>query len=749
MKGPVVYVYLMCFAFNRYQKIHDNLVSSFIHYVNKYVDEAKEAVQEEIYNLKIESNENLEKVAKVLDFFVDEEISDEQSFGEVRQKAFEILRKEKFSALSKYMAGIRFDEAEYEWNYYEKKGATFKKNLRPLFLAIDFESHRKDDPLIAAVAILKEILRDKRRTTQIRDYVYPQTIISAKLKKYLYDAREIEVEGKRWQIQELNVNKFEFLIYRLLNNSLESYDIVIKDSILFKSFEEDLVDDEKWKNRDQLIQNLELPYLDKPVDEILDSLEKELETKITQANDRIQKGQNPHIKITKRKGDIRWNLPYPSHEDPENHPLYDQLPQIEIYDLLAFVAEKSKLMEAFEHILETYVKKEMDDQAIIACIIALATNMGIRKMAQISDIGYQALFGASNNFIRLETLKKGNDQISNAIAQLPIFKYYNVEEEVIHASSDGQKFETQIDILRSRYSPKYFGLDKGIVPYTLLANHVPINAKMIGANDHESHFLFDVIYNNTSDIRPDRVSTDTHGRNNVNSAILHIFGYLFAPRLKTLNQDSKLVYAFQNPQAYQDCLIKPIRKINRALIKEEWENIQRIIVSLALKETTQCIIIRKLSSTKRKNKTQKALWEFDNIISSLYFLNYIDNVLLRQHVQKAVNRVESYHKLKRAIFHDNFGRFRVKTEVEQEIWSECTRLIANSVIFYNSYFLSKILEERKKAGTMEDADIFKKISPVAWKHINFYGRFEFQKENKHSTENIEKILGAGTSFLFL
>jgi TnpA family transposase len=175
-------------------------------------------------------------------------------------------------------------------------------------------------------------------------------------------------------------------------------------------------------------------------------------------------------------------------------------------------------------------------------------------------------------------------------------------------------------------------------------------------------------------------------------------------------------------------LIKPVRKIRSHLIIEEEDNIKRIIVSLALKSTTQSTIIRKPSSYDRKNRTKKAFWEYDNIIKSLYILNYIDSLTLRQSVQKALNRGEAYHKLKRAVFHANQGKFRVKTELEQNIWSECTRFLANSIIFCNAYILSALLTEAEQAGRTEEADLIKHISPIAWRHINFLGRFEFQKE---------------------
>ncbi|MBU3093593.1 transposase [Clostridium sp. CF011] len=114
-----------------------------------------------------------------------------------------------------------------------------------------------------------------------------------------------------------------------------------------------------------------------------------------------------------------------------------------------------------------------------------------------------------------------------------MFRHYDIDE-VIHSSSDGQKFETNINTINSRHSPKYFGLKKGIVSYTLVSNHIPVNAKTIGVNEHESPYVFDILYNNTSDIQTDIHSTDTHGANEVNFAILHFFDYRYAPRYKDI-----------------------------------------------------------------------------------------------------------------------------------------------------------------------------------------------------------------------
>jgi len=151
-------------------------------------------------------------------------------------------------------------------------------------------------------------------------------------------------------------------------------------------------------------------------------------------------------------------------------------------------------------------------------------------------------------------------------------------------------------------------------------------------------------------------------------------------------------------------------------------------VSLALKETTQSTIVRKLSSHARNNRTKRALWEYDGIHRSLYLLNYIDSPSLRRSVQKALNRGENYHQLRRAVSFASFGKLRFKTEYEQELWSECSRLIANCIIFYNASILSQLLEYQERTGDMQGAAVTKKVSPIAWQHTNLHGRYEFQKQ---------------------
>ena len=182
---------------------------------------------------------------------------------------------------------------------------------------------------------------------------------------------------------------------------------------------------------------------------------------------------------------------------------------------------------------------------------------------------------------------------------------------------------------------------------------------------------------------------------------------------------------FRHPGYYADRLIKPSRKTFDALIVKEWPNIPRIRASLAQKDVTQATVVRKLSSYTRQNQTKKALWELDNIRRTIHILDFIDDPNLRQSVQKALNRGEAYHRMRRAVSYVNSGKFRVKTEAEQQIWNECSRLIANAIIYYNTLLLSRVYEQKVAAGDLEAIKILKSTSPVAWRNVNLIGNFDF------------------------
>ena len=122
------------------------------------------------------------------------------------------------------------------------------------------------------------------------------------------------------------------------------------------------------------------------------------------------------------------------------------------------------------------------------------------------------------------------------------------------------------------------------------------------------------------------------------------------------------------------------------------------------------------------------MWEYDNIVKTHYLLSFLSSKHLRSNVQKALNRGEAYHKLRKHIFYADKGKFKVHSAQEQQIWAECARLIANAIIYYNTYLLSELLVKEERAGNKKAVELLKKVSPIAWQHIHIYGTYKFSDD---------------------
>jgi hypothetical protein len=396
MAAPTARLYLLCFAYHRLQEINDNLIEAFIHLVNGYERDAKLSAKESVYQAKTAAAANLKAAGQVLNLFVYPSIPTYTPFGTVQEKAFTLLPREQFPSITHYMSDAEFDEAGFEWAYYVRMSHAFKVNLQHLFSALDFAGRVEDTPLLKAVNFLQTALRQGKTPLQIKASEFLLAVISKGLRRYLFSATPSDGED---QNRRLDVDRYEFLVYRLLRNALEAGNVFVGDSTQFRRFEDDLISDERWKDKDAVLREIGAPILLPPIAETLAALREELEKKFALVNQRIESGTNRHIKLHGAGEKRRWTLVYPSEEEPINSPFFGELPAIGIADLLWFVHGETNFLSAFTHVLDRYIKHEPAWHEILACLIAFGTNMGLWKMAAVSDLSYSSLRATARNYL--------------------------------------------------------------------------------------------------------------------------------------------------------------------------------------------------------------------------------------------------------------------------------------------------------------------------------------------------------------
>ena len=103
--------------------------------------------------------------------------------------------------------------------------------------------------------------------------------------------------------------------------------------------------------------------------------------------------------------------------------------------------------------------------------------------------------------------------------------------------------------------------------------------------------------------------------------------------------------------------------------------------------------------------------------------------------------------MRRAVSYANFGKLRFKTEQEQQLWGECSRLITNCIIYYNASILCSLLAYKETVGDSQGVAQLEQVSPIAWQHLNFYGRYEFSKHPELINMNtiIQELVQMGST----
>ena len=199
------------------------------------------------------------------------------------------------------------------------------------------------------------------------------------------------------------------------------------------------------------------------------------------------------------------------------------LPKTMLPDVMMYLGDYINMWSGFSHMKTRYNKKKAPVKlALNAVSLAEAFGISIEQMADMSDLSYNLLRSTQEDFVRVDTLCATNVLACNFIHSLPIFKKWNLMGDKLIADADGQKLPTSKSTIQSRYSTKYLGKPPGISVYTLSANFAAANARNIGLNEYEGHFLYELIYGNETDIEIDMVTGDNHSLNKTNYGILSI-----------------------------------------------------------------------------------------------------------------------------------------------------------------------------------------------------------------------------------
>ncbi len=677
----------------------------------------------------IDEQEYLEKlIIEITEIINQDHLSDHNKISEIKnliqqnQVIQEKINQQAPITKSQQLRQFLNDDTYY--NMLEKLSMRLQRRVSRIVKSVDFNSDTSDPKIISAIQYFKQ------KDGNIDQHA-PTEFLDNNQKRIVYDADN-----------KIRQSLYKVLLFIHMASCIKAGSLNLKYSYQYKAIQDYLISEVLWKtNKDSLLESAGLMHF-ADIEQVLSQFKDILDDRYHRINQRIEKNKNLQIYFDDNNS---YTLSTPRLEKKNTETIADLLLEsgfIPIIQILSDINKVTQFADDFKHYSVKNQKLKPTSETIIAGLMAKGHNIGIDKISHISiGINGNTLRQTVNWFFTLGNIHSANNTIIDFINKLSLSNVFKYHAEITHTASDGQKYQVSVDSLLANYSFKYFGKDKGVSVYTFVDEKNSLfYSTVISASEREAAYVIDGLLHNDV-IKSNIHSTDMHGFTESIFATSHFIGTSFAPRFKNLN--NQYIYAFSARQTYakKGYKILPSRTINSNLLREHWDDVLRFMTTIKLKETSASRLFKRLSSYAKDHPLYKATKEFGRIIKTQFIVTYIDDVELRQHIEKQLNRVELSNKFSKAVFFDKNGEFPVPTREEQEIVTACKTLIQNAIILWNYLYLSQRLINTKKAQDQSDLlGTIKNGSLMTWQHVNMRGEYDFTKAANSSKFDIAKIL---------
>ena len=393
------------------------------------------------------------------------------------------------------------------------------------------------------------------------------------------------------------------------------------------------------------------------------------------------------------------------------------MPRIRITDLLWDVNSRTGFLDAFTDLRSGRVHS--NHAAILATVLAGATNLGLERMARASSgVSHAQLSWANAWYLRPETYADALARIIDAHHALPFARVWGSAGTT---SSDGQFFPSGRNAgeINAKYGP-----DPGLKIYSFLSgSYGSFHSNVIGATAGEAPFVLDGLVGNAAEFDPLVHHVNTGGVSDHVFALFHLLGLSFAPRLRDF-PDRRLT-CFGRPGRWRALSATMGRPVNEKVVLEHWSDILRLAAGIKTLSLKPSSMLRKLGAYRQQNRLHLALGEIGRIERSLFMLDWIENPQLRMECQAGLNKGEARHTLARAVFAHSQGRIRDRSHDAQQKRVMALNLVIAAVVYWNTLYMDKATDHLRRWGQLPEPSLLRHVSPLGWDHIVLTGDYDW------------------------
>ena len=251
-------------------------------------------------------------------------------------------------------------------------------------------------------------------------------------------------------------------------------------------------------------------------------------------------------------------------------------------------------------------------------------------------------------------------------------------------------------------------------------NYIAVFCRFIPPGVWEAIYVIDGLINTQLSVQPDTVHADTQGQSTTVFAFTYLTGINLMPRIRNW-KDLTFFRPGKNAH-YQHIDTLFTDTIDWDLIETHWQDLMQVALSIKAGKISSSMLLRKLGHHSRKNRLFLASQELGRVIRTLFLLEWISNLPLRQQVTGTTNKIESYNGFAKWL---SFGGEVIAENDpdEQQKHLRYNDLVATAVILQNAVDMTRIIGELEREGRKIPREDLSFLSPYQTSTVKRFGEY--------------------------